>query len=142
MVNPQHCQRAAEMDKPAPQAFVYRISTADEWAQLQRTGGTLGGDLDRSTGCIHLSDLSQVRKTLKNFFLGRNDLYLLQVDTSKLSDGLVYEAADDSNYFPHFYGPGRSFAPLQLDAVIKAEKIVLVNNDFTCSLLDGADPLS
>nr|AAK53853.1 Hypothetical protein [Oryza sativa Japonica Group] len=115
------------MDKPAPQAFVYRISTADEWAQLQRTGGTLGGDLDRSTGCIHLSDLSQVRKTLKNFFLGRNDLYLLQVDTSKLSDGLVYEAADDSNYFPHFYGPGRSFAPLQLDAVIKeAEKIVLV----------------
>jgi uncharacterized protein (DUF952 family) len=84
-----------------------------------------------------------VRKTLKNFFLGRNDLYLLQVDTSKLSDGLVYEAADDSNYFPHFYGPGRSFAPLQLDAVIKeAEKIVLVNNDFTCSLLDGADPLS
>nr|AAX95625.1 Protein of unknown function (DUF952) [Oryza sativa Japonica Group] len=123
------------MDKPAPQAFVYRISTADEWAQLQRTGGTLGGDLDRSTGCIHLSDLSQgihnvrkkqVRKTLKNFFLGRNDLYLLQVDTSKLSDGLVYEAADDSNYFPHFYGPGRSFAPLQLDAVIKeAEKIVL-----------------
>jgi uncharacterized protein (DUF952 family) len=60
MVNPQHCQRAAEMDKPAPQAFVYRISTADEWAQLQRTGGTLGGDLDRSTGCIHLSDLSQV----------------------------------------------------------------------------------
>ncbi|XP_052149452.1 uncharacterized protein LOC127767993 isoform X2 [Oryza glaberrima] len=118
MVNPQHCQRAAEMDKPAPQAFVYRISTADEWAQLQRTGGTLGGDLDRSTGCIHLSDLSQ------------------------LSDGLVYEAADDSNYFPHFYGPGRSFAPLQLDAVIKAEKIVLVNNDFTCSLLDGADPLS
>uniref|UniRef100_A0A0D9VV28 Uncharacterized protein n=1 Tax=Leersia perrieri TaxID=77586 RepID=A0A0D9VV28_9ORYZ len=37
--------------------------------------------------------------------MGRNDLYLLQVDISKLSDGLVYEAADDSNYFPHFYGP-------------------------------------
>jgi uncharacterized protein (DUF952 family) len=43
-----------------PPAFVYRISTADEWAELERTGGTLGGDLDRSTGCIHLSDLSQV----------------------------------------------------------------------------------
>uniref|UniRef100_A0A453DBB6 Uncharacterized protein n=1 Tax=Aegilops tauschii subsp. strangulata TaxID=200361 RepID=A0A453DBB6_AEGTS len=41
-------------------AFVYRISTGDEWAELQRTGGTLGGDLDRSTGCFHLSDLAQV----------------------------------------------------------------------------------
>lgn len=46
--------------KPTPPAFVYRISAADEWAELQRTGATLGGVLDRSTGCIHLSDLSQV----------------------------------------------------------------------------------
>uniref|UniRef100_A0A0D9VV31 Uncharacterized protein n=2 Tax=Leersia perrieri TaxID=77586 RepID=A0A0D9VV31_9ORYZ len=69
---------------------------------------------------------SYVKKTLKNFFMGRNDLYLLQVDISKLSDGLVYEAADDSNYFPHFYGPGRSFAPLQLDVVTKAVKIDLI----------------
>lgn len=45
---------------PALPAFVYRISTADEWAELQRAGATLGGDLDRSTGCIHLSDISQV----------------------------------------------------------------------------------
>ncbi|PUZ38204.1 hypothetical protein GQ55_9G178000 [Panicum hallii var. hallii] len=75
--------RAAAMEKPTPPAFVYRISTADEWAELQRTGATLGGDLDRSTGCIHLSDLGQVKMTLKNFFLGRNDLYLLQIDTSK-----------------------------------------------------------
>ncbi|KAG8097496.1 hypothetical protein GUJ93_ZPchr0013g36984 [Zizania palustris] len=127
------------MAKPAPPAFVYRISTTDEWAELHRTGGTLGGDLDRSTGCIHLSDLSQVKMTLQNFFIGRGDLYLLQIDTSKLADGLVYESADNSNYFPHFYGPDSSFAPLQLDAVVKAEKIVLVNNDFTCVLLDGAD---
>ena len=49
------------MAKPAPPAFVYRISAADEWTEFQRTGTTLGGDLDRSTGCIHLSDLSQVR---------------------------------------------------------------------------------
>nr|TKV92811.1 hypothetical protein SEVIR_9G185200v2 [Setaria viridis] len=76
---------------PAPPAFVYRISTADEWAELQGAGATLGGDLDRSTGCIHLSDLNQVKMTLKNFFLGRNDLYLLQIDTSKLADGLIYE---------------------------------------------------
>ncbi|CAL4925961.1 unnamed protein product [Urochloa decumbens] len=130
------------MAKPAgtaPPAFVYRISTANEWADLQRTGATLGGDLDRSTGCIHLSDLSQVKMTLKNFFLGRNDLYLLQIDTSKLADGLIYEASDDNSYFPHFYGPGRSFVALKLDAVVKADKIVLENNDFICSILDGSN---
>ncbi|KQK14301.1 uncharacterized protein LOC100843233 [Brachypodium distachyon] len=126
------------MAKPLPQEFVYRISTGDEWAELERTGCTLGGDLDRSTGCIHLSNLSQVKMTLKNFFLGRTDLYLLQIDTAMLADGLIYEASDDSNYFPHFYGPHRSFAPLLLSAVVKADKIELANNDFTSCLLDGA----
>ncbi|KAG8058966.1 hypothetical protein GUJ93_ZPchr0002g26622 [Zizania palustris] len=43
-----------------------------------------------------------------------------------LADGLVYELAENLNYFPHFYGPDWSFAPLQLDAVVRAEKIVLV----------------
>ncbi|EMS62299.1 hypothetical protein TRIUR3_03758 [Triticum urartu] len=124
------------MTTPPPPAFVYRISTGEEWAELQRTGGTLGGDLDRSTGCFHLGDLAQV--TLKNFFHGQNGLYLLQVDAAKIADGLIYEAADGCNYFPHFYGPDRSFAPLQLSDVVKADKIVLANNDFTSSLLDGA----
>ncbi|XP_051208917.1 uncharacterized protein [Lolium perenne] len=121
-----------------PPEFVYRISTADEWAELERTGGTHGGDLDRSTGCIHLSDLSQVKMTLKNFFLGKNDLYLLQIDTAKIADGLIYEAADGCNYFPHFYGPDRSFAPLERSVVVKADKIKMAQDEFSCSLLDGA----
>uniref|UniRef100_A0ACD5XKX7 Uncharacterized protein n=1 Tax=Avena sativa TaxID=4498 RepID=A0ACD5XKX7_AVESA len=121
-----------------PPAFVYRISTADEWAELERTGGTLGGDLDRSTGCIHLSDLSQVKMTLNNFFLGKDGLYLLEIDTAKIADGLIYEAADGCNHFPHFYGPDRSFAALPLSAVVKADKIEMLNNDFTCSLLEGS----
>nr|XP_051208918.1 uncharacterized protein LOC127326100 isoform X2 [Lolium perenne] len=97
-----------------PPEFVYRISTADEWAELERTGGTHGGDLDRSTGCIHLSDLSQI------------------------ADGLIYEAADGCNYFPHFYGPDRSFAPLERSVVVKADKIKMAQDEFSCSLLDGA----
>ncbi|KAF7004613.1 hypothetical protein CFC21_019821 [Triticum aestivum] len=76
--------------------------------------------------------------TLKNYFRGQNDLYLLQIDTAKIADGLIYEATDGRNYFPHFYGPDRSFAPLQLSIVVKADKIELANHDFTCSLFDGA----
>lgn len=55
----------------------------------------------------------------------------------KLGEELIYEAAEDT-YFPHFYGPDRSFRPLSLDVVSKAEKLELKNAEFTCSLLDQA----
>ncbi|XP_078443836.1 dihydroorotate dehydrogenase [Wolffia australiana] len=116
--------------------FVYRVSTTDEWEELQKNGETFGGDLDRRTGCIHLSRVDQVRMVLNNFFKGREDLYLLQVDAQKLGDGLVYEMVDDSLCFPHFYGPSRSFSPLPLDAVVSSEKLQLqVNGEVFCSLL-------
>ena len=53
----------------------------------------------------------------------------------QLGEGLVYEAVDDSNVFPHFYGPSRSFSPLPLDVVTKAEKLTLSDGQFRCSLL-------
>ncbi|KAH6757268.1 dihydroorotate dehydrogenase [Perilla frutescens var. hirtella] len=116
--------------------FVYRISTAEEWEELRRSGATFGGNLDQSTGCFHLSKLDQVQSTLQNFFLNvKEDLYLLQIEAKKLGNGLIYEAADDSNIFPHFYGPSRSFTPLPLDVVTKAEKLTLSAGKFNCSLL-------
>ncbi|KAA8543007.1 hypothetical protein F0562_021498 [Nyssa sinensis] len=64
--------------------FVYRISTAEEWEALQRTGTSFGGELDKSSGFIHLSNLHQVQSTLQNFFLNsKSDLYLLQIDSKK-----------------------------------------------------------
>ncbi|KAL2345513.1 hypothetical protein Fmac_006798 [Flemingia macrophylla] len=117
--------------------FVYRISTAKEWEALQGNGSIFGGELDKSSGFIHLSKLDQVNSTLENFFLNsKEELYLLQIDAKKLGDGLVYEIGDGSNSFPHFYGPSRSFVPLPLDAVTKAEKLTLSNGRFSCRLLD------
>ncbi|XP_051141625.1 uncharacterized protein LOC127258715 [Andrographis paniculata] len=116
--------------------FVYRISTAQEWDELQSTGATFGGHLDKSTACIHLSSLHQVPSTLQNFFLNvKADLYLLQIDAKKLRDGLIYEGVDDLNAFPHFYGPSRSFSPLPRDAVRKAEKLRFSDGKFTCDML-------
>lgn len=40
--------------------IVYRISTAEEWEGLQKNGSIFGGDLDKSSGFIHLSSLQQV----------------------------------------------------------------------------------
>ncbi|KAJ6955813.1 hypothetical protein NC652_007041 [Populus alba x Populus x berolinensis] len=143
---------------------VYRISTDKEWEELQRNGSCFGGQLDKSSGFIHLSKLDQVMSTLQNFFLNTKvDLYLLQIDAKKkwgvlevqtsghskgiriewpailcfqLGDGLIYEVVDGTNSFPHFYGPSRSFSPLPLDVVIKAEKLVLADGQFSCSLLN------
>ncbi|WOL04020.1 hypothetical protein Cni_G12741 [Canna indica] len=126
------------IEKRVPKdGFVYRVSTSAEWEALQKTGFMLGGDLDRRTGCVHLSDLDQVKVVLNNFFRGREGLYLLQIDAAKLGQGLIYEAAEGT-YFPHFYGPDRSFQPLSLDCVNKAEKLEVQNEEFICSLLDQA----
>lgn len=55
----------------------------------------------------------------------------------KLGQGLTYEAAEGT-YFPHFYGPDRTFQPLSLDAVSKADKLEVRNGEFTCRMLDHA----
>ncbi|XP_006352837.1 uncharacterized protein, partial [Solanum tuberosum] len=88
----------------------------------------------------HHSDLKiwnlQVQPTFLNFFLNvKDDLYLLQIDAKKLGNGLAYEAVGDTNVFPHFYGPSRSFSPLPLDTVIKGEKLVVPDGKFVCSML-------
>lgn len=125
-------EEAAKRDQ-----FVYRVSTEKEWDELQRTGSTLGGDIDRKTGCIHLSTLHQVKMVLGNYFQGRLDLFLLQIDTTKIGDGLIYEAVKN-NMFPHLYGPSRSYIPLSHDCISKVEKLELIHGEFTCSMLNRA----
>ncbi|XP_023772347.1 uncharacterized protein LOC111921011 [Lactuca sativa] len=117
--------------------FVYRISTAEEWSELQTSGCTFGQQLDKDSGFIHLSKLNQVKWVLESFYLNfTKDLFLLQIDCKKLGDGLIYEDVDGSNVFPHFYGPSRSFVPLTLDMVVKSEGLILSNGKFVCSMLN------
>ncbi|GAY44899.1 hypothetical protein CUMW_085420 [Citrus unshiu] len=86
---------------------------------------------------VERSKRGWVQPTLQNFFLNsKEDLYLLQIGAKKLGDGLIYELVDDLNSFPHFYGPSRSFAPLPLDVVTKADKLSLSDGRFSCSLLN------
>ncbi|GKC42016.1 dihydroorotate dehydrogenase [Tanacetum coccineum] len=116
--------------------FVYRISTAGEWSESQTSGCTYGQQLDKDSRYIHLSKLNQVKSTLERFYMNTSDdLFLLQIDCKKLGDGLLYEDVDGSNVFPHFYGPSRSYVPLTLDMVVKAEKIISSNSQFICSML-------
>lgn len=59
---------AANKGLKEDEKFVYRISTAEEWEELQRSGATFGGTLDQSTGCFHLSNLNQVPLPLALIF--------------------------------------------------------------------------
>ncbi|XP_049343233.1 uncharacterized protein LOC125807547 [Solanum verrucosum] len=103
----------------------------EEWELMQKTGSTCGGTLTEPLA-LYIS----VQPTLLNFFLNvKDDLYLLQIDAKKLGNGLAYEAVGDTNVFPHFYGPSRSFSPLPLDTVIKGEKLVVPDGKFVCSML-------
>lgn len=54
----------ASTEKEEEEKYVYRISTAEEWESLKASGSMFGGQLDKTTGCIHLSKLNQVRSTL------------------------------------------------------------------------------
>lgn len=49
-----------EASRSEGEEYVYRISTAEEWESLQKDGAIFGGDLDKSSGFIHLSKLNQV----------------------------------------------------------------------------------
>nr|ABR16759.1 unknown [Picea sitchensis] len=119
-----------EKEQETPAVLIYRVSTEAEWNELQQTGSTLGGDLDKQTGCIHLSTDSQVKGVLEIFFSGRRDLYLLKLEAAKLGEGLIYESADGLNFFPHFYGPSGSFTPLTVDPIIEVSKLELVDGNF------------
>ncbi|KAI3682406.1 hypothetical protein L1987_82370 [Smallanthus sonchifolius] len=139
--NPTFCVQlevmAGNVGVNGSEEFVYRISSADEWSELQTSKSTFGQQLDKDSGFIHLSKLNQVNSTLQRFYSNTtDDLFLLQIDSQKLGDGLIYENVDGSNVFPHFYGPSKSFVPLTLDTVVKAEKIILSNGQFICSMLD------
>lgn len=62
--------------------------------------------------------------------------FFLTCNMLQLGDGLIYELVDGLNSFPHFYGPSRSFTPLPLDVVTKADKLSLSDGRFSCSLLN------
>lgn len=50
----------AEGEAGKEEEYVYRISRGEEWQELQSSGSTFGGELDKNSGFIHLSKLNQV----------------------------------------------------------------------------------
>lgn len=94
--------------------FIYKILLTAEYNAAMETGLFTGVPIDHEDGYLHFSRAQQTAETLKLYFGGRGDVYILQVDTDQLdADKLVYETSRGGDAFPHYYGHMAMAAVLQ-----------------------------
>jgi uncharacterized protein (DUF952 family) len=82
--------------------LIYKIFRAEEWAQLQAEGETLGAPIDLADGYIHFSDAATVRETAAKHFGTIDGLVLLAVEADGL-EPLKWEVSRGGALFPHLY---------------------------------------
>jgi uncharacterized protein (DUF952 family) len=84
---------------------IYKICSAVEWEEAQRTGGFVGSSIDRRDGFIHFSTRDQVSETAARYFSDLDGLVLVMVDADALGHRLKWEPARGGALFPHPFGP-------------------------------------
>ena len=86
---------------------LYKILTLQEWNTAKKNGAVVT-ELDQNDGFIHLSTSSQLGLTLSLYFKDHKNVVLLQLDTNKLKDKVVFEEpvpkGSRAGLFPHIYG--------------------------------------
>lgn len=92
--------------------IIYHITKTQTWDEA-KARGTYDYCALKTDGFIHCSTFEQTLATANRFFKGQTDLVVLEIDTEKVKEHLIFEpAVDMGENFPHIYGP------LNLDAVI------------------------
>jgi uncharacterized protein (DUF952 family) len=84
---------------------IYKICTAEEWAEAQRVDQFTGSEVDHRDGFIHFSTREQVAETAARHFAQRTDLVLVAVDADQLGPSLKWEPSRGGALFPHLYAP-------------------------------------
>jgi len=98
---------------------IYKICTASEWREAERTGVYTGSAVDRRDGFIHFSTAEQAAATAAKHFAGQHDLVLVSVDAANLGKRLKWEPSRGGALFPHLYGT------LDLAHVLRIEPLPL-----------------
>lgn len=86
--------------------YVYKVLTQDEWKKACMDG-YINTALDDIDGFVHFSLAKQLALTIRSYFDQYETLVLLQIETDKLCDKLVYEESglnERDGKFPHLYG--------------------------------------
>ena len=84
--------------------IAYKILTAEQWSEWQKSGTFKGASIDLTDGYIHLSTAQQAGETYAKFFAGQNDLVVAAVDLEPLGDAVKWEPSRNDELFPHVYG--------------------------------------
>lgn len=98
--------------------LIYKIFRANEWADLQSNGDTIGAPIDVADGYIHFSTAETVAETAAKYFTGVEGLVLLAIEADGLGP-LKWEPAREGVLFPHLY------RKLRLDDVIWSKPLPL-----------------
>ena len=101
--------------------FVYKICSLPEWNSFKKRKKFKGTKQDILDGYIHMSNKSQIKKTLKKYYLKKDKLILIKIKTSKL-ENLIWEKSTDGILFPHLY------SDLNLENLKNIYKILLQKN--------------
>lgn len=97
--------------------MIYHVLQNDDWNEALARGSYEAASL-ATEGFIHASKASQVAGVLERYFKDKDDLVVLHIDEHKLTSPFTYEFSPSVNEeFPHIFGP------MNLDAVLKAERI-------------------
>jgi len=82
--------------------LIYKIFRAQEWAELETNGETVGAPIDVADGYIHFSTAETVAKTAAMYFADADDLVLVALESESL-EPVKWEEARGGQLFPHLY---------------------------------------
>ena len=101
---------------------IYKILTAEQWAELDQTGTFSGAPIDRADGYIHTSTAAQAQETADKHFAGVSGLMLAALDADTYGDDLVWEVSRGGAEFPHIYN-----RPMLRSEIVWARDMPLVD---------------
>lgn len=100
---------------------IYKILTADQWAELQAKETTFGAPIDIADGYVHFSTAEQAQETADKHFKDQEGLFLAAFQSKDFGEDLKWEPSRGGDLFPHLY------AQLRLDKVLWSKPLDLVN---------------
>ncbi|MBF0547397.1 MAG: DUF952 domain-containing protein [Candidatus Riflebacteria bacterium] len=83
--------------------LVYKILTASQWNEAEKSGLFVGAPIDLADGFIHLSSPETIRETAARHFAGQDDLMLAALEGDRLGELLKWEPSRGGALFPHLY---------------------------------------
>lgn len=101
---------------------IYTMVREADWRDAEQADAYAGSADDARDGFLHFSTAGQLRASAAKHRAGVADLWLLEVDATRLGDALRWEAASGGSrpgLFPHLY------ASLPLSAVLAATRLPL-----------------